>query len=79
MSITLFLMYTISHIITLKSLIVVTRKPNFLGGAGELDRCDIIMCGEATWCDRGQKCWKKRDMINEWPLVNFVKLTIINS
>ena len=39
---------TISHIITVKSLIVVIRKPSFFGGG--LDRCDIIMRG-ATWCD----------------------------
>ena len=44
----LFLDITISHIITVKSLIVVIRKPSFFGGG--LDRCDIIMW-EATWCD----------------------------
>ena len=43
---------TISHIITVKSLIVVTviRKPSFFGEGRGLDRCDIIMWG-ATWCD----------------------------
>ena len=40
---------TISHIIPVKSLIVVIRKPSFFGGG--LDRCDIIMRGGATWCD----------------------------
>ena len=40
---------TISHIITVKNLIVVIRKPSFFGGG--LDRCDIIMWGGATWCD----------------------------
>ena len=54
---------TISHIITVKSLIV-----SFFGGG--LDRCDIIIWGGGqlgvTLCDR--KCWKKRDIINEWPL-----------
>ena len=44
---------TISHIITVKSLIVVIRKPSFFGGEG-LDRCDIIIGGQlgATLCDR---------------------------
>ena len=45
---------TISHIITVKSLIVVIRKPSFFGGG--LDRCDIITCmwGQlgVTLCDR---------------------------
>jgi len=35
---------TISYIITVKSLIVVIRKPSFFGGGG-LDRCDIIIGG----------------------------------
>ena len=47
---------TISHIITVKSLIVVIRKPSFFGGvAGGLDRCDINIWGEqlgVTLCDR---------------------------
>jgi len=46
---------TISHIITVKSLIVVIRKQSFFGGRG-LDRCDIIMWGRGqlgvTLCDR---------------------------
>ena len=37
---------TISHIITVKSLIVVIRKLSFFGGGGGLDRCDIIMWGQ---------------------------------
>ena len=36
---------TISHIITMKSLIVVIRKPSFFGGGRGLDRCDIIIWG----------------------------------
>ena len=47
---------TISHIITVKSLIVVIKKPSFFGGG--LDRCDIIIWGGGqlgvTLCDR--KC-----------------------
>jgi len=39
---------TISHIITVKSLIVVIRKTSSEGG---VDRCDIIMWRVATWCD----------------------------
>ena len=51
---------TISHITTVKSLIVVIRKPSFFRGG--LDRCDIIMWGHlgVTLCDRkggrGNKC-----------------------
>ena len=41
---------TISHIITMKSLIVVIRKPSFFGEGG-LDRCDIIIGGTWFWCD----------------------------
>ena len=44
---------TISHIITVKSLIVVIRKPSFFGVG--LDRCDIVMWGRqlgVTLCDR---------------------------
>ena len=51
---------TISHIITVKSLIVAIRKPSFFGGG--MDRCDI-MWGQlgVTLCDRkgrGKKCRK---------------------
>ena len=48
---------TISHIITVKSLIVVIRKPSFFGGG--LDRRDIIMWGQlgVTLCDRKGGRW----------------------
>jgi len=44
---------TISHIITVKSLIFVIRKPSFFGGG--LDRCDNYVGGGqlgVTLCDR---------------------------
>ena len=56
------LVVTISHIITVKSLIVLIRKPRFFGGGElELDRCGIIMWGQlgVTLCDRkGEKVLK---------------------
>ena len=40
---------TLSHIIIVKSVIVVMRKQSlFVGG---LNRCDIIIGGGAAWCD----------------------------
>ena len=64
---------TISHIITVKSLIVVIRKPSFFGGGGWTG-VTIIWGDNLVWHfvtgreGGGKKCWKKRDIINEWPV-----------